>query len=195
MSDVNTNNAQNSFTNALASAYHTATIAYDKLMTPIHEINEYVSEKNNLDKAFAEKTMTEEVYNQNVSDLQTSYFGDDESRKKIADKFEAIQDWQDAHGITEIRQSASNFAGSIKDAFAATSVGKKFEEIKLAAAELGGKNEKSSTEHESAEAADKSDAEKSNGQATTNRTANVDVDLGIEDMSDGISASVEGFEK
>lgn len=206
---------QGGFTNTLASAYHKATTTYDNLMKPIHEINEYVDKKNELDAGFENKAMSEEIYNEKVKELQTEYFGEDESRLALANKFEAIQDWQDAHGITEIRESISGVTASIKDAFSKTSVGQKFEEIKLAAAEMGEENQ---TEHKGSEAASKNSTDEEqdaylNGddlpdQLPSNEKQQVierrrsiargneaDTYLETDAISNGISATVSDFER
>lgn len=206
---------QNGFKNTLASAYHKATTTYDHLMEPIREINEYVDKKNELDAGFEHQGMTEDVYNEKVKELQTEYFGEDQSRLALANKFEAIQDWQDAHGITEIRESISGVTASIKEAFSKTSVGQKFEEIKLAAAEMGKEDQ---TEHKESEAASKESTDKEqdgflNGddlpdQMPANEREEVlekrraaargneaETYLETNGISDGISAETDGFER
>lgn len=182
---------QSGFTNTLASAYHKATTTYDHLMEPIHEINEYVDKKNELDAGFENKAMSEEIYNEKVKELQTEYFGEDESRLALANKFEAMQDWQDAHGITEIRESISGVTASIKEAFSKTSVGQKFEEIKLAAAEMGKEDQ---TEHKESEAASK-ESTKTDAAKSAERGSEAETYLETDAISDGISTAVDGFER
>lgn len=206
---------QNEFKNTLASAYHKATTTYNHLMEPIREINEYVDKKNELDSGFEHQAMAEDVYNEKVKELQTEYFGEDESRLALANKFEAIQDWQDAHGITEIRESISGVTASIKEAFSKTSVGQKFEEIKLAAAEMGKEDQ---TEHKESEATSKESTDKEqdaflNGddlpdqmpanerekvleqRRATARGNEAETYLETNSISDGISAETDGFER
>lgn len=151
---ADTTNANGGMTQTLASAYHTATTSYNHLMEPIHQINEYVAKKNEYDAQFSSGSLDQSTYDSNVSSLQTEYFGDDAKKLSIANKFEAVQDWEDAHGITNIKESVFAFTGRIKDAFAKTSVGQKFEDIKLAAAEMGdtkeGPSDKKSVTHDEA---------------------------------------------
>ena len=182
---------QNGFKNTLASAYHKATITYDHLMEPIREINEYVDKKNELDAGFEHQGMTEDVYNEKVKELQTEYFGEDQSRLARANKFEAIQDWQDAHGITEIRESISGVTASIKEAFSKTSVGQKFEEIKLAAAEMGNEDQ---IEHKESEAASKENT-KVDAAKSAERANEAETYLETDAINDGISAATDGFER
>ena len=182
---------RNEFTNTLASAYHKATTTYNHLMEPIHEINEYVDKKNELDAGFEHQGMTEDVYNEKVKELQTDQFGEDESRLALANKFETIQDWQDAHGITEIRESISGVTASIKEAFYKTSVGQKFEEIKLAAAEMGKEDQ---TEHKESEAASKESTE-ADAAKSAERGSEAETYLETNSISDGISAETDDFER
>ena len=150
MTDSNgTNKSENTqasgVKNTLASAYGKATSAYDHLMSPIRQINDYVDKKNELDREYAEMSqegaMTEEEYNTRVSDLQTACFGEDTNRLAVADKFEAIADWKEAHGIDKIEDSVGGMVTSIKEAFAQTTLGRKFAEIKQMAADMGDTHE------------------------------------------------------
>lgn len=135
-SSVDTAPNGDGFTNTLAVAYSKATTTYNRLMAPIHELNEYVGKKNEFDAQFANGSLKESEYESSVKSLREDYFGDDINRMNVADKFEAVVDWKDAHGITDIQNSVGGVVTSIKDAFAQTGVGQKFAEIKEMAAEM-----------------------------------------------------------
>ena len=133
-----TTNQGAGFKNTLAAAYSKATTAYDHVMAPIREINAYVNEKNELDRQKESGELSEDMYNQNVEALQKETFGEDLKNLSIANKFEAVADWKEAHGIDQIENSIHDMTASIKDAFSKTALGQKFEEIKQLAAEMGG---------------------------------------------------------
>lgn len=135
-------------TTTIASAYSKATAVYDHIMAPVRAINEYVDSKNDLDHALENGAITEEKYNEEVQTLQTNTFGEDTKRLAIANKFEAVADWKEAHGIDKIEDGVHDITASIKDAFAKTSLGQKFAEIKAMAAEMG------DVQHEETEAAE-----------------------------------------
>ncbi len=193
------------FTNTLASAYHKASTTYNHLMEPVHQINEYVDKKNELDEKYANDPESED-YKKAVENLQSDYFGDDANRIALANKFEAVQDWQDAHGITAIKESIASAGTKLKDMFAETSFGQKYEEIKQLAAsmdtpETGTKTAESETEksEEMASASEetKTETEKTSGAAEAMVKGGIDRSMaGLQaEFSDldlgGITASAE----
>lgn len=178
------------FTNTLASAYHTASTTYSRLMEPVHQINEYVDKKNELDSKYKDNLESEE-YKNAVKDLQSDYFGEDANRLSLANKFEAVQDWQDAHGITEVRESLAEAGGKIKDMFAQTTIGKKFEEIKQLAAGMDApETETKTAESETKESEELASASKETDEKTqkTSGAAKTMVKGGIDRSMAGIQA-------
>lgn len=123
------------YVDKLAPIYHKATTACSKMMEPIHEMNTYVDKKNELDEQYKDQAESED-YKNAVKELQTSYFGEDVMKINIANKFEKVQDFADSYGITAVGAAFGTVAGKLKDAFSQTSVGQKFEDIKMAAAEI-----------------------------------------------------------
>lgn len=197
--------APSAFTNTLATAYHKASTTYNHLMEPIHQINEYVDKKNELDEKYANDPESED-YKKAVEDLQSDYFGDDVNRIALANKFEAVQDWQDAHGITEIKESIASAGTKLKEMFAETSFGQKYEEIKQLAKnmdtpETDTKTAESETEksEEMASASEetKTDTEKTSGAAESMVKGGIDRSMaGLQaEFSDldlgGLTASAE----
>lgn len=146
-------------TNTLASAYHKASTTYNHLMEPVHQINEYVDKKNELDEKYANDPESED-YKKAIEDLQSDYFGDDTSRIALANKFEAVQDWQDAHGITAIKESIASAGTKLKDMFAETSFGQKYEEIKQLAANMDAPETETKTAESETEKSEKEAEEK-----------------------------------
>lgn len=119
----------------LAPIYQKATAACSKMMAPIHEMNEYVDKKNELDVQYKDQLEAED-YTNAVKELQTGYFGDDAIKINIANKFEKVHDFADTYGISSVGAAIGTVAGKMKDVFAQTSVGQKLEDIKVAAAEI-----------------------------------------------------------
>lgn len=155
-----TTNQGAGFKNTLAAAYSKATTAYDHVMAPIREINAYVDEKNELDRQKESGELSEDMYNQNVEALQKETFGEDLKNLSIANKFEAVADWKEAHGIGKIEDSFHGMTASIGEAFSKTALGQKFAEIKQLAAEMGGV-------HTEVQTADGPEAEKPAEEVTT----------------------------
>lgn len=120
---------------SLAGAYNTATKACNHIMEPIHQINEYIDSKNAYDEQLAAGTIQQADYDTNVKGLQSNYFGDNKSQLALAEKFEAVKDWGAEHGITDAKSAVAVAAGGIKNAFAQTSFGKTYAEIKQMAAD------------------------------------------------------------
>lgn len=160
--------APSAFTNTLATAYHKASTTYNHLMEPIHQINEYVDKKNELDEKYANDPESED-YKKAVEDLQSDYFGDDVNRIALANKFEAVQDWQDAHGITEIREFIASAGTKLKDMFAKTAFGQKYEEIKQLAANMDAPE--TETAESETEKSDESEMTASTGDTKTEKTS------------------------
>lgn len=127
--------AENPYVDKLAPIYQKATSAYSKMMEPIHEMNQYVDEKNALDTQYKDQAESEEYQNA-VKELQTNYFGEDTMKLNIANKFEKVQDFADSYGITAVGTAMGTVGSKIKDAFSKTSAGQTLEEIKMAAAEI-----------------------------------------------------------
>lgn len=127
--------AENPYVDKLAPIYQKATSAYSKMMEPIHEMNQYVDEKNALDTQYKDQAESEEYQNA-VKELQTNYFGEDAMKLNIANKFEKVQDFADSYGITAVGTAMGTVGSKIKDAFSKTSAGQTLEEIKMAAAEI-----------------------------------------------------------
>lgn len=123
------------YVDKLTPIYHKATTACSKMMEPIHEMNAYVDKKNELDEQYKDQADSE-AYKNAVKELQTGYFGEDVMKVNIANKFEKVQDFADSYGITAVGSVLGTVAGKLKDAFSQTSVGQKFEDIKLAASEI-----------------------------------------------------------
>jgi hypothetical protein len=135
---TNNINQTTGITTTIASAYNKATATYDHIMEPIRFINKYVDSKNDLDRSLENNTISKEEYNEEVHELQTNTFGSDAKKLAIANKFEAVADWKEAHGIDKIQNSIHEVTASIKNAFAKTSFGQKFAEIKEVAAQMSG---------------------------------------------------------
>lgn len=178
------------FTNILAAAYHKASTTYNHLMEPVHQINEYVDKKNELDEKYANDPESED-YKKAVEDLQSDYFGDDANRIALANKFEAVQDWQDAHGIMEIRESIASAGTKLKDMFAKTAFGQKYEEIKQLAANMDAPETETKTAESETEKSDESEMTASTEDAKTEKTsgaAEAMVKGGIDRSMAGIQA-------
>lgn len=135
---TNNINQTTGITTTIAAAYSKATAAYNHIMEPIHFINKYVDSKNDLDRSLKNNTISKEEYNEEVHELQTSTFGSDAKKLAIANKFEAVADWKEAHGIDKIQNGIHEVTASIKNAFAKTSFGQKFAGIKEVAAQMSG---------------------------------------------------------
>lgn len=189
-------------TNTLASAYHKASTTYNHLMEPVHQINGYVDKKNELDEKYANDPESED-YKKAVEDLQSDYFGDDANRIALANKFEAVQDWQDAHGITAIKESIASAGTKLKDMFAETSFGQKYEEIKQLAASMDTQETETKTAESETEKSDESEMVASASGDTKTKApksmtskfdkSNPEADLGI-DSSITASAEMDGPE-
>ncbi len=136
-------------TKRIASMYASATATYNHMMEPIHQINEYVGKKNEFDAQLADGTLTQEAFDEQVKSLQTEYFGDDARKLAVANKFEAVVDWSEKYGLDKFGESISGVTASIKDAFSKTTLGQKWEDVKMAAADI--ESEKEATADNSAE--------------------------------------------
>lgn len=157
-----TEKENSAYVDKLAPIYHKATTACSKMMEPIHEMNEYVDKKNELDEQYKDN-MDSEDYKNAVKELQTGYFGEDAIKLNVANKFESVHDFADSYGITAVGAAVGGVASRIKDAFSKTSAGQALEDIKQAAAEI--------EETESAEAETESATESKDTESKDTETA------------------------
>lgn len=182
--DADGTEAENPYVDKLAPIYHKATSTYSKMMAPIHEMNQYVDEKNALDAQYKDQAESEEYQNA-VKELQTNYFGEDAVKLNIANKFEKVQDFADSHGITAVGAAMGNVGSKIKDAFSKTSAGQTLEEIKMAAAEI---EETQATE----DTATASTEDTASAEDTAEDTVTASAEVSSEESKESIVGKIAG---